>query len=183
MEHRLTNLYFEWLSAQVGQTLETDPEKSYWFMLGKLHSEKFVARVSYDENRADDGLSLREEFVSMYENGPVNPAIFSEPCSMLEFFVALSRRYDFLIYDSATGDRTVECFWKMLHNLGLDGLTDEEYYPANGPDIVGETCARLVSRRYARDGSGGIFPLKRPKEDQRKVEIWYQMNAYILESS
>ena len=28
---------------------------------------------------------------------------------------------------------------------------------------------------------GGLFPLKFVKQDQRFVELWYQLNAYILE--
>jgi hypothetical protein len=28
---------------------------------------------------------------------------------------------------------------------------------------------------------GGFFPLTHPNDDQRKVEIWYQMNAYLDE--
>ena len=28
---------------------------------------------------------------------------------------------------------------------------------------------------------GGFFPLAFPKEDQTKVEIWYQMSGYLEE--
>jgi hypothetical protein len=33
------------------------------------------------------------------------------------------------------------------------------------------------------DGSGGLFPLKNPQQNQRTTEIWYQMNAWLMENS
>jgi hypothetical protein len=41
---------------------------------------------------------------------------------------------------------------------------------------------RLNRRLYTTSGYGGLFPLEEPKEDQRKVEIWYQMMAYLGEN-
>jgi hypothetical protein len=32
------------------------------------------------------------------------------------------------------------------------------------------------------NGTGGLFPLKMPKVNQRRVEIWYQMSAFIEEN-
>jgi len=39
----------------------------------------------------------------------------------------------------------------------------------------------LIWRDYHADGRGGFFPLTNPDTDQTKVEIWYQMNAYVTE--
>ena len=39
----------------------------------------------------------------------------------------------------------------------------------------------LIWRTYEYDGIGGFFPLTNAEEDQTKVEIWYQMAAYINE--
>jgi hypothetical protein len=33
-----------------------------------------------------------------------------------------------------------------------------------------------------KSGLGGMFPLEDPREDQRAIEIWYQMMAYINEN-
>ena len=40
----------------------------------------------------------------------------------------------------------------------------------------------MLAREYSDNGHGGLFPLKNPKKDQRKVEIWYQMTEYINEN-
>ena len=39
----------------------------------------------------------------------------------------------------------------------------------------------FINRQYEANGEGGLFPLKGVCEDQREVEIWYQMNAYLYE--
>jgi hypothetical protein len=39
----------------------------------------------------------------------------------------------------------------------------------------------VIWRTYSPDGRGGFFPLNQPQEDQRKIEIWYQMNKYVIE--
>jgi hypothetical protein len=44
-------------------------------------------------------------------------------------------------------------------------------------DIL-DTC---IWRTYQPDGQGGFFPLAWPEEDQTKVELWYQIAAYIDE--
>lgn len=46
---------------------------------------------------------------------------------------------------------------------------------------IDDTIETLMFRTYGPDGKGGFFPLSHPKEDQTKIEIWYQMSAYINE--
>ena len=41
---------------------------------------------------------------------------------------------------------------------------------------------KLLGRDYFRDGFGGLFPLKHAKKDQRKVEIWYQLQNWLMEN-
>jgi hypothetical protein len=38
-----------------------------------------------------------------------------------------------------------------------------------------------VNREYDPDGRGGLFPLDGTHANQREVELWYQMQAYIIE--
>jgi len=40
----------------------------------------------------------------------------------------------------------------------------------------------VILRRYSKTGKGGLFPLKHPKKDQTEVEIWYQMQQYVMEN-
>jgi hypothetical protein len=56
-----------------------------------------------------------------------------------------------------------------------DPLTDEDVAK------IKNILDTLVWRTYQPDGRGGFFPLNHPEEDQTKVEIWYQMNKYVIE--
>jgi hypothetical protein len=78
--------------------------------------------------------------------------------------------------------RMVDWFWMMLGNAELDGFTDEAFYALRGHILVDKILNRILDRTYKRDGIGGLFPLKHPKKDQRRVELWYQMNAYLVEN-
>jgi hypothetical protein len=69
-------------------------------------------------------------------------------------------------------------FWVLLNNLGLEQCNDESDYDQNAVDIL---LDQLIWREYLEDGRGGLFPLERPAEDQRDVELWYQLNAYVVE--
>jgi hypothetical protein len=51
--------------------------------------------------------------------------------------------------------------------------------PAHEKEID-DILTRLIERTYKPNGEGGFFPLPQTDEDQTKVEIWYQMSAYIL---
>ena len=48
-------------------------------------------------------------------------------------------------------------------------------------ETVEEILNRVVWRTNESDGTGGLFPLSRPYLDQRDVEIWSQLNAFLLE--
>jgi hypothetical protein len=66
----------------------------------------------------------------------------------------------------------------MLENLDLCQYNDRVNLPE---DKIEETLDRVIWRTYNFNGRGGIFPLRRPRQDQRDVELWYQLNAYIIE--
>ena len=66
----------------------------------------------------------------------------------------------------------------MICNLGLDKFDDKHY----NSDYVYEILGKFVRREYDFNGRGGLFPLKNVQNDQRKVEIYYQMLAYLSEN-
>jgi len=134
-----------------------------------MHDLEFVWTVPNDDNRVQDGLDLRHEFLD-----GARRRLRIDGASILEVLIALSRRVEF----TAGGDATVWA-WRLLKNLRLSKMSD----PLTGSeaDHVDEILDSLVWRTYQRNGEGGFFPLKHPLEDQTKVEIWYQMNAYVME--
>lgn len=170
--------YFHWLCELVNVEQE---DRAYWLLAKDLHRMPFYSLVPHDENRAMDGVELREDYLEMI-NGPKYLRLDLEECTVLEMMVALAQRMNYETEDAhQEEDRTAKWFWEMIRNLGLDGFSDENYVRENGICRVDDVLERLVDRCYSRSGRGGLFPLRRPNCDQRKAEIWYQMNAYLME--
>ena len=168
--------YFQWLCGIVHAD---DPDCSFYSLMRALFEHTFRWSVDNDGNRAEDGECLREDFAdqSLY----LDYSSIGGPCNVLEMMVALAGRINQDIMWSPNNDRTVVWFWEMISNLGLDEYDDDHWEEPRSRMMVDFVLDRWLDRRYRPDGIGGIFPLKDPLEDQRDVEIWYQMNTYFLE--
>ena len=171
--------YFKWLLDIVECPWE------FSVLMEKLDSRDFVSRIKYDENRAADGLELRHRYLEQYgdiehENaGEFYEEFMMRKCSVLEMMVALACRIeDDIMFDPEMGDRTSTWFWIMISNLGLDGMDNEHFDNEN----VDQVLNVFLGRTYFMNGTGGLFPLKRPKVNQRRVEIWYQMSEFLVEN-
>lgn len=90
--------------------------------------------------------------------------------------IGLSRRFAFEV-DGEPRD----AFWLFLENLGLDKLNDARY-DSRAEAFVDDCLHRVIWRLYEPNGFGGLFPLQAPEQDQTRVELWYQLNAYLLEN-
>lgn len=170
--------YFEWLCERVCIDRRDVP---YRLLAKELHARQFTWCVPNDDNRAMDGEALREEYI--YDAHPMSySSVDDRPCSVFEMLIALARRMDFTMNDlNDSEDHTELYFWEMMRNLGLVTYTDDNYNDENNRISVDHVLTVFLNREYRRDGSGGIFPIKYSRTDQRKLEIWYQMNAYIKE--
>lgn len=176
-DQRLEDAYFEWLYSQIGPLKNTNPSRNYWQLCRKLHSTEFIWFVPNDDNRVEDGKELRVMFLKSTRRSLNDPRnVFDDiGCSMFEMLVALAKLAAF------ESDRTVtEWFWRFMHNLALDRYSDD-LYEISIDEEVEEVCERINERTYSRNGDGGLFPLRRAREDQREVELWYQMSSYLLE--
>lgn len=138
-----------------------------------MFAKEFVWFVPNDDNRIADGKDLRYEFVDAAELSDVDMDWINKGCSVFEVLVGLSRRISF----EADGDPS-DWFWHMVENLDLINFSDRAFFL---DEEIDEVLDRLVWRNYNPNGRGGLFPLRRPKEDQRKVELWYQLSAYLME--
>lgn len=168
------NRYFEWLYSQVASTRNRNPARSYWKLLRRLYATKFIFFVKNDENRAVDGIELRYEFFGEENLGPDEPWRDLD-CSILEMLIALARRAAF-----QTDDEPSLWFWTLMENLELSKYTDAVYTSTIDREV--ETRIDILNKRkYSEDGIGGLFPLRYAEKDQRKVEIWYQLAAYLME--
>lgn len=160
--------YYTWLHDFVA-------DDSYGKLLTHLYSREFFWLVSRDENRAADGISLRQRFAD--ECHVENVELYlDQPCSVLEMMVALAIRCESqVMFDREYGDRTSVWFWTMIVNLGLGGMTDDRY----DPNLVDRVLDIFLNRAYDYDGTGGLFAVENPPQDLRTMEIWYQMHLYL----
>lgn len=161
----MKNSYFFELKNLI---LPAPNNRRYNLLLNKLYSENYAPRLNRDINRALDGLQLREFYCS--------DDMDDSPCSLLEMCIALSGRFDGNAgFDP---DEVYDNFWILMKNIGLDYYSDDRYSEREVWGIL----KILQDRTYDFSGRGGLFPLKRPKKDQRNVEIWDQMQAWKMEN-
>ncbi len=176
MSQPLDELYFTWLYSQLVSIRFKNPSRTYWSLAKQLYTKEFIWLIPNDDNRLEDGRDLRYEFINSQEIDSVDPNWMGLGCSMLEMIMGLSRRLSFEAEGEPRG-----WFWHILENLDLAQGNDASYHDKYR-EQVDETCDRVIWRTYTRNGRGGLFPLRRAASDQRDVEIWYQLNAYILEN-
>lgn len=172
--------YFDWLCITVGVD-SRHSRRNYTELVSALHRSEFKPKLDIDTNRGNDGLQLRVEFMS--EHGPWGSSSNRGTCTFFEFLVAISKRMSFLMHGEGNSGRTEFYFWKLIDNLGLNKCTDDRWAYINGDFFVEDAVWRVNERHYAENGEGGLFPLRNPGRDQREVEIWYQMNSWLIENS
>jgi hypothetical protein len=141
-------------------------------MLRGLFYESFFHFVPNDDNRASEGQGLRDKFMEDMEL-KLDRQLYFRPCSVLEMMIALSERMAFELFNpmKMPDPDVTGCFWEIVDNLNLK--------PNQSNSAI---IHKLIKREYSESGLGGMFPLEDPREDQRAVEIWYQMMAYINEN-
>lgn len=172
MDEPIEEVYFNWLYSKVASVDVPTPSLTHLTLLRDLHSTEFVWLIPGDDNRAEDGLGVRKEFL-IQAFLPQDPPWLSIPCSVLEMLIAFSRRAEF-----QTDDNARDWFWIFLNNLTIADLNDSM---DDITEIVTEIMDQFLWRTYRPNGEGGMFPLKRPSHDQRKVEIWYQFCEYLVD--
>lgn len=172
--NRVNEEYLEWLFQLIGAR-RFDHSVSYRKLLTHLHNIEFTWFIPHDDNRADDGISLRYKY-GLYVDNPSIANYLTGPCSVLEMMVALAVRWEeSTMDDDRLGDRTGQWFWSMIHSLGLSGMRGDNFNVEYVDDVIG----RFLARDYAPDGRGGLFTIKNPPDDMRKVEIWCQFSWYL----
>ena len=175
MSKRVEEQYFQFLKSQVQNI-------NHHNLLNCLHNIDFYGLVPNDDNREIDGIKLREIFDTHERRGGTAPFLCqAKPCTMLEMLIGLAYRMENELSIGQNNPIMPECFWILIANLGLDWADDSVFQPSDEL-IIQNRVLTVISRSYMRNGNGGLFPLRRAVQDQRKVEIWYQMSAWILEN-
>lgn len=176
-----SDTYFEFLLDKVwiepGDSIENELE---FTLLETLYHTEFYSLVPNDDNRGEDGLDLRNEYDKIFDGSAMDPPFVSS--SMLEMLIGLSKRLEFESLESRWEKRPNEWFWVLINNLGIDFREATDYSEYDYRERIVQTLDNLLARRYKSNGEGGLFPLKNPRNDQKRVEIWYQMSEYTLEN-
>lgn len=174
MSEPLEHAYFNWLYAKVCNPRAASKTQKFETLLQVLHKTEFVWVILGDDNRAEDGCDLRDEFLTASRQDAPQEWL-EEGCSVLEMLIAFSRKAAF-----ETSDTPKYWFWTMLENLGVSNMNDA-FNP--NQDQIRDILDVMVWRHYDELGNGGLFPLRESKYDQRYVEIWYQFSEYLYQNN
>lgn len=170
----LDDQYLTWLYGQVKVVRTRRSSSTYWDLFRQLFSTEFAWFVPNDDNRAADGRELRREWMTV-AGKDADPDWLGLGCSFLELLIGLSRRLAF-----EAGNDGPSWFWHLIDNLGLLGYHDRSGFKF---EEVEEITSRVIWRTYEPNGNGGLFPIPNTTNDQRQVEIWYQLSEYLLQDS
>lgn len=171
--------YKNWLISKVDTT--TVNMGFYSRLLDILFKTDFFyieddPELKMDKNRASDGLYLRTIFDNETGNCIVG-CLEEKKVSVLEVLVALSVRIEQDIMGTGNDDFGY-WFVEMLENMGLMHYSNDDNW--SDRDIL-DILGRFMYRRYGDDGVGSLFPMKNWPAGFAKMEIWDQMQAYLIE--
>ncbi len=150
----------------------TGGQNGFQFLLEILWNKEFYSLIPHDENRAEDGKQLRKEVGFDDDFGP---------CRCLEMLISLSKRAEFLLHGYEFASNFVDIFWEIICNLGLNKYDKKAFTSSKTVFEVEEILDKWIERRYSFDGNGGLFPINGAEMDQKEVEIWYQMQKYLID--
>lgn len=134
-----------------------------------LTEVEFVWRHPMDENRALEGLELRDDFE--YETGEYldKGSGLMPQCTFFEMLAGLAIRCESqLMRDSLSGDRTSKWFFEFLENLDILDCDERDV------DKIVDNCEAFM------DGDLDMFPMRSGKK-RKNEEIWKQLMAYLNE--
>ena len=175
VDSEILDRYYDYLLDLV--RFDLPEHRKYGRLMADMYEKPFIIVHPMDENRDGDALYLRKEF--LFDNGyDVEHDLWMDERSVLEVLAAFSRRIEIEITGTPGEDDLSRWFWVMIENLGLNEFDNRHY----DKDAVSEILDIWLCRKFERNGAGSIFPLKKVSRDQRDVEMWYQMQAYLNEN-
>lgn len=166
--------YFDWLCMVA--VPDGYHRLEYSMLLNTLMETEFYWLVPRDENRARDGLELRD----LYEQETGETCDFDGPCTVLEMMLALAMRCnDEIMYDPEDPNRADQWFWTMICNLKVDVFDNKHFSKIDTEEIL----EKFLDRKYENFGQGVcfcLFPPPKLSTNFYRSELWYQLNWWIM---
>ena len=170
----LSDDYFEYLLYLM--RADAPEHRRYSTLLSELYDISFIVKHPMDENRVEDALYMRREY--LFDKGyDIRDDFMDREVSIFEVLAALSRRIEIEITGEPGEDKLDRWFWVMLENLGV--LLEDDIYDRG---LVRYKLDVWMLRQYDKHGKGGIFPVKKTGIDQRENDLWYQGQLYLAEN-
>ena len=166
----LSITYFEFLVDMIDG-------RDYICLLKELNKVHFYPLNHLDKNRVYE---VRDELRGMVPSAPKTDYI-----TIFELLVWLAHLYEDRAKKYGEPDHTATWFWCFIVNCNLNNY-DDLYFKENKEEAllkIHEWCSKFNNRTYGRDGTGSPFPLKNTNRDVRKMELFYQLNAYFIENN
>lgn len=159
--------YFWWLAIRVNED-----HKDYVLLLKELYSRSFYYILDDDRERLRDGIALREKWCSEVAlDNESYKKVICKPCSILEMMIALARRIE---VDMLGSGSYAWIFWKMIENLGLEGMSDLNYDSSE----ISLAIDALMLNEYEDSGKGGLFYISDDVE-LKGMSIWNQAMKWV----
>lgn len=180
--------YMNYLDGIVHISSE-NPLDQYTKLASTLLDIEFFYTLPLDENRVTEAMELRTDFLaevygitSTEGRLDVNEEAFlSRPMSVLEVMVALAKSCEDRIMYIPGQNRTHFWFHLMLENLGFEGFADGKYSDEIAA-FVEEHMEEVLNRDYDFYGEGGFWPCYSGQVDAKTVDMWMQMNRFLVEN-
>lgn len=166
--------YYRYLVEQ----LDSGKFRKYSDLVGFLYDMEFVDISGLDRNRIADAKNMYKAYC---ETDGIEPDFDTYIASVFEVLLALSIRCEQDIMGVPGSDENDKWFWIMLENLGLLNFENRRFNRISVIEIR-RIIDIFLRREYEFDGFGGVFPLKNAENDQRTVELWYQLSSYLNEN-
>lgn len=175
--------YLCWLMNQC--QLEVEGPDGYLSLCEILLDTYFLSMIEFDENRAEEGRELREEWAEAEGGDTSKIEMLPYTCNMLELILVMARRMAYEMMDSQYEAGVGKWVMEILENAGLATFRND--YFDTDPEYQGNRIKAILKdiiyRRYLHTGDGGFFPAKfYTTKDYRQMELLTQMNNYLAEN-
>lgn len=122
----------------------------YSRLMDCLFNIPFYAFVKMDNNRIEDAIYMRNEYLSSDNLRGINTSIIKDRyISVLEVLIALAKRMenDILCDPMEEIDHSSDHFWLFIRNLGLENMTNIAF----DGDFIREKVTKWVHREFNKD--------------------------------